>query len=155
MIPERVIEVLCGGAFMQIGTRDATLRPAHTFAIGGRVDDDRRTVTVFVPTACSEPVLRNLATSPRIALGISLATHEAYQIKGSYLSSRPADEEDLAVQESARAALLDGCLAAGFPEELSRPMTQGFAYTPAVAITFHAEEVFLQTPGPEAGTSMV
>ena len=31
-------------------------------------------------------------------------------------------------------------------------MTLGLAYTPGVAITFRADEVFLQTPGPGAGT---
>ena len=41
---------------------------------------------------------------------------------------------------------------AGFPEEIAWAFTQGFAYVPGVAVTFRAEEVFLQTPGPGAGT---
>ena len=40
----------------------------------------------------------------------------------------------------------------GYPEAIARPLTMGLAYTPGVAITFRAEEVFLQTPGPGAGT---
>jgi hypothetical protein len=42
-------------------------------------------------------------------------------------------------------------LQAGYPEQIARPLVLGMTYQPAVAITFHAEEVFLQTPGPDAG----
>ena len=40
------------------------------------------------------------------------------------------------------------------PEEIAWALTQGFAYVPSVAVTFRAEEVFLQTPGPGAGTRL-
>lgn len=152
MIPDRVVEVLHGPAFMQIGTRDDELRPAHTFAAGAVVHDDRQTVTVFIPTARSGRVLRDLTGNGRIALGVSLASHEAYQLKGTYVSSRPTNDAERARQEAYRAALLASALEAGYPEAIARPMTQGIAYTPGVAITFRAEEVFLQTPGPGAGT---
>ena len=152
MIPDRVVEVLHGPAFIQVGTRDEALRPAHVFAVGAVVHDDRETVTVFVPTARAERSLRDLAANGRIALGVSLASHEAYQLKGTYVTSRPTDAEDRARQEAYRAALLASALEAGDPEAIARPLTLGFAYTPGVAITFRPEEVFLQTPGPGAGT---
>jgi hypothetical protein len=154
MISDRVIELLHGPAFMQIGTRDAALRPAHTFAVGAVVHDDRQTVTVFVPTARSERVLRDLTENGRIALGVSLVSHEAYQLKGTYVSARPTDAEDRARQEAYRATLLTTSLEAGYPETIARPMTLGIAYTPGVAITFRVEQVFLQTPGPGAGTPL-
>jgi hypothetical protein len=152
MIPDRVVEVLHGPAFMQVGTRDEGLRPAHTFAVGAVVHEDRQTVTVFVPTARSGRVLRDLTENGRIALGVSLVSHEAYQLKGTYVSSRPTDDAERARQEAYRVALLASALEAGYPEAIARPMTLGLAYTPGVAITFRAEEVFLQTPGPGAGT---
>jgi hypothetical protein len=154
MIPDRVVEVLHGPAWIQIGSRDKALRPAHTFAIGAMVHDDRQTVTVFVPTARSERVLGDLRENGRIALGVSLASHEAYQLKGTYVSSRPTDDADRARQEARRAALLASALEAGYPEAIARPLALGVAYTPGVAITFRAEEVFLQTPGPGAGTHL-
>ncbi|HWC01541.1 MAG TPA: hypothetical protein VHF87_02110 [Methylomirabilota bacterium] len=152
MIPDRVLEVLRGPAFLQIGTRDGALRPTHTAAVGAVVHDDRQTVTVFVPTPRAERVLRDLTANGRIALGFSLASHEAYQLKGRYVSSRPLDDADRARQEAYRATLMASALEAGYPEAIARPLTLGFAYTPGVAITFRAEEVFLQTPGPGAGT---
>ncbi len=152
MIPDRVVEVLHGPAWVQIGTRDEALRPAHAMAVGAMVHEDRQTVTVFVPTARAGRVLRDLTQNGRIAVGFSLASHEAYQLKGTYVSSRPTDDADRARQEARRAALLGSALEAGYPEAIARPLTMGLAYTPGVAITFRAEEIFLQTPGPGAGT---
>jgi hypothetical protein len=154
MIPDRVVEVLHGPAWIQIGSRDETLRPAHTLAIGAVVHDDRQTVTVFVPTARSDRVLRDLRDNGRIALGVSLASHEAYQLKGTYVSSRPTDDAERARQEAQRAAMLASAMEAGFPEGIARPLTLGLAYAPGVAITFRVEEVFLQTPGPGAGSRL-
>jgi hypothetical protein len=154
VIPDRVIEVLHGPAYMQIGTRDAALRPSHTVAVGAVVHDDRETVTVFVPTVRARRILADLESNGRVALGIALVSHEAYQLKGSYLSTRPTDASDLARQETYRKALLDDALGVGYPDEIARPLTQGFAYTPGTAITFRAEQVFLQTPGPGAGTPL-
>lgn len=155
MIPDRVVELLHGPAFMQIATRSNELRPAHAWVVGAAVHDDRETVTVFVSAAGADRSLGNLQANGRIAFGVALATHEAYQIKGSYVSTRAADATDLARQERYRSALHAAALAAGYPEELARPFTLGFAYTPGVAITLRAEEIFVQTPGPDAGNAMV
>ncbi|HET6373662.1 MAG TPA: hypothetical protein VFG76_10165 [Candidatus Polarisedimenticolia bacterium] len=152
MIPDRVVEVLHGPTWIQIGSRDEALRPAHTMAVGAVVHDDRQTVTVFVPTARSGRVLRDLTGNGRIAVSLALASHESYQLKGTYISSRPTDDTDRARQEARRAALLESALEAGYPETIARPLALGLAITPGVAITFRAEQVFLQTPGPGAGT---
>jgi hypothetical protein len=152
VIPDRVVEILHGPSYIQVGSRDDALRPAHTMAVGAMVHDDRQTVTVFVPASRSERVLRDLAGNGRIAVGAALASHEAYQLKGTYVSSRPTDDADRARQEVYRAALLQSALEAGYPDALARSFCLGFAYAPGVAITFRAEEVFLQTPGPGAGT---
>lgn len=152
MIPDRVVEVLHGPTWIQIGSRDEALRPAHTVAVGAVVHDDRQTVTVFVPTARSGRVLRDLTGNGRIAVGLALASHESYQLKGTYISSRPTDDTDRARQEARRAALLESALEAGYPETIARPLALGLAITPGVAITFRVEQVFLQTPGPGAGT---
>jgi hypothetical protein len=154
MIPDRVVEVLHGPAWIQIGTRDEALRPAHAMALGAKVHDDRRTVTVFVPAARSERMLRDLGENGRIAVGVALVSHEAYQLKGTYVSSRPTNDTERARQEAHRAALLASALEVGYPPAIARPLTMGLAYTPGVAITFRAEEVFLQTPGPGAGTRL-
>jgi hypothetical protein len=154
MIPDRVIEMLHGPSYLQLGTRDESLRPAHTVAVGAKVHDDRQTVTVFVPSQRAQRIVPHLETNGRVALGIGRASHEAYQLKGTYLSRRPTDADDVARQEAYRKALLADALEAGYPEELARPFTQGYAYAPGMAITFRTEEVYLQTPGPDAGSRL-
>ena len=154
MIPDRVIEMLHGPSYLHLGTRDERLWPAHTFAIGGMVHEDRQTVTVFVPSERAQRILGHLESNGRVALGIGQVSHEAYQIKGTYLSRRPTGADDVARQEAFRKALYADAVDHGYPEEIARPFTQGFAYTPGVAITFRADAVFLQTPGPEAGSRL-
>ncbi len=68
MIPDRVIEMLHGPSYVQLGTRDDNLRPAHTVAVGAMVHEDRRTVTVFVPAARAERILPDLESNGRVAL---------------------------------------------------------------------------------------
>lgn len=153
MIPDRVVELLQGPAFMQVGTRDARLRPAHAMVTGAVVHADRETVTLFVPEARSPRILSDLQDNGRVALGIALASHEAYQLKGTYLSSRPTGDEDVALQETYRTKML-AAVRQVYPEEIARPLVLGCRYRPGVAVTFRVEEVFLQTPGPGAGNKM-
>ena len=154
MIPDRVVQLLHGPAFMQVGTRDAHLRPAHAWVIGAVVHADRQTVTFFVPESRSARVLSDLQDNGRVALGLGLASHEAYQLKGTYVSSRPTGAEDIALQERYRTEWLAAALQAGYPDEIARPLIRGFAYRPGVAVTFRVKEIFLQTPGPGAGNKM-
>lgn len=154
MLPDRIVEAIHGPAVMSVGTRDEQLHPAHTFVVGAIVHPDKETVTFFVPESRSERILSNLKHNGRVALGISLLTHEAYQLKGVFLSSRLGDEKDRTVQEIYRAKLLSSLLQFGYPEPIVRPLVLGFIYQPATAITFRVEEFFLQTPGPEAGKKM-
>jgi hypothetical protein len=153
VIPDRVVEVLHGPAFIQVGTRDANLRPAHAFAVGAAVHPDRQTVTFYVPEGRSARLLDDLRDNGRVALGVALASHEAYQLKGTFLSARPTGDEDLARQEAYRATLYATARQA-YPEEIARPLTLGFAYRPGVAVTFRVDEIFLQTPGPGAGSKL-
>ena len=153
MIPDRVVEVLSGPAIMFAGTRDAELRVAHTSAVGAVVHDDRQTVTFFVPESRAARLLSNLRDNGRVAFDFGWISHEAYQLKGTYLSSRPTTDEDLSRQEAYRRKLVTA-LRQVYPEEIARPLALGFAYHPGVAVTFRVDEVFLQTPGPGAGTKM-
>jgi hypothetical protein len=153
ILPDRVVEVLRGPAVMVAGSRDAGLRPAHVCVVGAVVDDDRRTVTFFVPESRSARLLSDLQDNGRVAFSFGLASHEAYQLKGTYLSSRPTTAEDVARQDAYRMKLL-AAMRKVYAEEMARAYALGVAYQPGVAITFRVEEIFLQTPGPGAGTRL-
>jgi hypothetical protein len=153
MIPERVVEVLRGPAFLHVGTRDADLRPTHAFPLGVVVGDDRVTVTFFINEWRAKRILGDLGNNGRVAFAAGLLSHEAYQLKGVYLSSRPATDDEIAFQESHRAKLCAE-LSKGLPKEVAEGLFLGLACRPSVAITFRVEEVFVQTPGPGAGSKM-
>lgn len=138
---------------MAAGTRDADLRPAHICVVGAVVEDDRRTVTFFVPESRSGRLLSDLRDNGRVAFSFGLASHEAYQLKGTYLSARPTTADDVARQDAYRTMLLTACRKV-YPEEMARPYALGVAYQPGIAVTFRVEEIFVQTPGPGAGTRM-
>src|SRR5690606_34841865 len=106
MIPDRIVEVIHGPAVLYAVTRDERLRPTQTFATGAVVHPDQETVTFFVPESRSERILSNLEHNGRVALAVSLTTHEAYQLKGVYTSSHTTDEKDRAIQEIYRSKLL-------------------------------------------------
>lgn len=154
MIPDRVVEAIHGPAVMFAGTRNERLYPAQAFVTGAIAHSDHETITFFIPESRSERILSDLNNNGRVALAVSLITHEAYQVKGVYLSSRPTDAKDQAVQEVYRSKLLSALLRAGYPEQIAKLLVLGLAYQPGIAITFRAEEIFLQTPGPEAGKKM-
>jgi hypothetical protein len=155
MISEKLVEFIHGPVFMAIGTRNEKLRPAHTFIAGAIVGQDRETITCFVLQSRAEKIIGNLENNGRIALNVGSPSHEAYQLKGRYLSVRPTDAKDVAIQEIYRAKLLALMLQYGYPEQIAKPLILGARYQPAVAITFRVEEIFLQTPGPEAGKKLV
>jgi hypothetical protein len=153
VIPDRVAEVLGGPAVIQIGTRDAELRPAHALGVGAFVHEDRATVTVFVAERRAAAMLRNLADNGRIAVAFGLVSHESYQLKGTFLASRPTADADVRRQEAYRAAVVDA-LRRVYPEPIAGPIVEGVPYRPGIAITFRVEAVYLQTPGPGAGTQI-
>jgi hypothetical protein len=150
VIPERVVEFLRGPSVMQVATRDGEFWPDHAYVGGAVPHEDRQTVTFFVYEKRAKQILRNVENNGRIALTLGQASHEAYQLKGTYLSSRPATEEDYALVEAYRNALY-ASLSQLWPEEMAKKLVLGMAYRPAVAITFRVEDIYLQTPGPGAG----
>lgn len=155
MVPEKLVEFIQGPTFLYAGTRDEKLRPTHTWAVGAIVGPDRETVTFFVPQSRADRILTDLKQNGRVALAAGKPTHEAYQLKGVYVSSRPADGKDGAIQEIYRNKLWTFGVQCGYPEQIAKPLVLGFAYQPAVAITFRVEEIFLQTPGPDAGKKIL
>jgi len=153
LVPDRIVAVLRGPALMVVGSRDAALRPAHVGAVGAVVGDDRRTITFFVPESRSARLLSDLRDNGRVAFSFGLVSHEAYQIKGVYVSSRPTTAGDIALQETYRAKLF-ATMRDVYPPEIARPYALGAAYRPGVAVTFRVDAIYLQTPGPGAGTRM-
>jgi hypothetical protein len=148
MIPQRLVEFIDGPILMVVGTRDEKLCTAISRAMGAIVNEDRETITFFVTERFSERTVENLRDNGRISLTIvEPISHEAYQLKGAYISSRKSNDKEIALQDAYFDKIAVHLPKMGVPEEYWNPLV----YKPSVAVTFRVEDIFDQTPGPGAG----
>jgi hypothetical protein len=138
-----------GSVLAFMGTRDARLRPAVTWAFGVRVSGANDEITAFVPDVEIDLTRSNLCQISLVALTVvHPISHECYQFKGKLTHIRPTTEEERAVQEILRSKLK--ALLTMFRPEL----VSGWVIAPSTAITFKVEQAFVQTPGPGAGQKL-
>jgi hypothetical protein len=139
------------GRSILIGTVDPNGNPSCCRGIAVRSLDGLETLTVYVPVATSQETIRNVALTGRIAVATSNpADNRSTQVKGATTETRLAREDEREhVRHSfdAYAAVLDRI---GVP----RRLTHSVAQWPAFAITLRVEEMYEQTPGPQAGTRL-
>jgi hypothetical protein len=156
MIPGKILRFLDERANAGFaGTRDAKLVPHGHRVSAWQVDGPGRTLTAFIPSSSAERLVEHVQDNGRIALTFEeLGTHETYQIKGRYLSHRPVrpTEVDIALRTRERFAR---SLRALNPDERWATMMAASIPSPALAVEIEVQEVFLQTPGPGAGTRIV
>ena len=135
------------------GTRDKDLVPHGHRVTGWRVGPERETLECFVPEEFTEDLVESLQDNARIAVTIEeFPSHETYQFKGHYLAHRPPAADDLAIHEQSRERFVRSCRAVlGLPESVLR----AFILKPHVVVSLKVEEIYLQTPGPGAGSRIV
>jgi hypothetical protein len=134
-----------------VGSVSAERMPACCRAIAIKADDELRAFTVYVPVATSQETISNVAGNRRIAVACSRPlTHSTVQIKGTVREVRLAGEGERAFVSERLAAFADELGDLGFP----RRNIASLAHWPAFAIDVQVEELFEQTPGPNAGVSL-
>jgi len=148
LIPEDLGAFLESGLAIVVATRDGDLEPDGAAALAVRVHEDRAGVTVFFYHEAAAQMLLNLESHPEIALDLDLpTTHRACQVKGRYVASRPAREEERPEIERQVEGLATDLEAIGIP----RAMMAGWVTWPCTALEMRVTELFEQTPGPGAG----
>lgn len=146
MIPDRLVAFVHGPILSWVGTRDARLRPSVSWAFGARVSPARDEITVFIPDIEAEHAKRNAEQNEQIAFTVADGiSHESYQFKGKLVGLRPSNDEERAVQDIHRSKLVSHMRM--FPKQFF----EGYQLYPSTALTFRVEQVFIQTPGPDAG----
>jgi len=141
-----------GGVSVVVGARDTGNVPRLARAIGCRVAEDRRRVTVYLSAFQAATLLAAIRAERAITVAFNLpSTHRALQLKGADAEVVPLDCTDI---ERARAyidAFVADIALLGFAQAYGRALLwfdpselTGVAFTPAAA--------FDQTPGPRAGT---
>jgi hypothetical protein len=156
MIPGKIIRFLEERASIAFaGTRNANLVPRGHRVSGWLIDVGGRTLTAFIPESSVPLLVEALQDNGRIAVTFEeVGTHETYQLKGRYLSHRPVQPAEIDVANRTRERFVKG-LRALLPHPGAADMLGPSIGTPRLAVEIDVYEVFLQTPGPGAGTRIV
>lgn len=138
---------LLGGVACQVATADLEGRPQAGFAWGPRVNADR-TLTVFLETKRAARRLANLALNPKMAVIFAdPITYRSVQLKGAWLSTSGATEEDHAWVKRHRELFASNVVLVGEGPEAIRNTYM----SDIIRIDMRVDAAFDQTPGPEAG----
>jgi hypothetical protein len=112
---------------------------------------DSRLFTVYVPVATGQQTIANVATTRRLAIVCSRPTdHSTMQLKGTTSGVRVAREDERELVAGRVDQFADALAQLGMP----RRVTRRLAHWPAFAIDVAVEEIYEQTPGPQAGVSL-
>jgi hypothetical protein len=79
--------------------------------------------------------------------------HETYQFKGRYLHHRNVQDDDVEIVDRVRRRFAKS-LRPMNPDR-SEDVLQAFVSPPSLAVDFEVQEIYLQTPGPGAGTRLI
>jgi hypothetical protein len=144
---------LRSGLPFNLGTRDASMQPTVCKAFGLKVNSDSSELRVIAPRFFIDKHIPNLNDNGRIAFTLGdPETHECYQVKGKFISVEDANEEDMQLTGKNFMGLVE-TFAKHYGEHL-RPILTGMDFGALCALTFKAEEIYSQTPGPGAGKKL-
>ena len=149
MLDDSLATFLQQGVAINIGTRNARLEPNASYVGAAVVDGDRRHLTVYVPEVGAAAVLADLEANGQAAIVFARPEDDrACQVKGTYVSHRPAAAEEEPEVHRQYHGFLHQLSLIGMPGESSRT----WIVWPAIAVRLRVTAVFDQTPGPKAGT---
>jgi Pyridoxamine 5'-phosphate oxidase len=147
-LDEDLARFLESGLAITVATRDGEMQPDGSWAWAVRVEDGGSELSVFLYEEAAAAMLRNLTAHPEIAIVVDQPTsHRACQVKGTFLSSRPARPEERAEIERQVGLFRADLGVIGLPAGL----TAGWVLWPATALRVRVTDVFEQTPGPGTG----
>jgi hypothetical protein len=136
------------GLSIIVGAVDEHGQPSTCRAIAIDSRDDLETLTVFLPVATSHETIKNVATTKRLAV---VATYpfdnSATQLKGRAIDARLASEAEGTFVRERLEAFTGSLRGFGVPRRIAASL----AHWPAFAVTIRVEQIFEQTPGPNAG----
>jgi hypothetical protein len=139
------------GLSVIVGTVDAQGVPTTCRAVAVASDDGLKTLTVYVPVATGHATVQNVATTKRLAVAATHpCTNAATQLKGTVFETRLAREDESVHVRMCLEAFADVLESIGVPRRLTRSMV----HWPAFAICIRVEQIFEQTPGPNAGSPL-
>ena len=146
-IDEELEAFLLGGVACQLATADLEGRPQAGYAWGPRVNGDG-SLSVFLETRRAARRLANLAVNPKVAVIFAdPITYRSVQLKGRWLSTSGATEDDQAWVKRHRDMFASNVVLIGEGPEAIRNMYMA----DIIRIDMRVEAAYDQTPGPDAG----
>jgi hypothetical protein len=145
------------GVSVVVGTRDGNLVPEVTRAWGLLVSKDRKTISLCAPFATSRKTLDNLADNGQITVCCCLPTsYKTVQLKGRCIQKADPSRADLAAVERHREAFGRMNERIGFARQRTEAFWRSELESSAVLVKlrFAPEQIFDQTPGPDAGSPL-
>ena len=136
------------------GFRDRDLVPFGHRVSGWRVGADHRSITILFPDEFLPRLLEALQQNRELAVTVEESpSHETYQFKGHYLRHRRIERGDVEIADRLRQRWVRSLksMFADAPEDVLK----GFVSPPSLAVDVEVLEIYLQTPGPGAGTRLV
>ena len=155
MIPGKLLRFLDQYANVAFaGIRDSGLVPFGHRVCGWRVGADQRTMTILFPAEFRERLLESLQENQELAFTVEeFPSHETYQFKGHYRRHRGIEDGDLESVDRVRRRFVKS-LRPMYPDA-PEDVLKAFVSPPALAVELEVLEIYLQTPGPGAGTRLV
>jgi hypothetical protein len=155
MIPGKILRFLEQHANVAFaGSRDRDLVPHGHKVCGWRVAADQRTMTAFVAEEFTPGLVESLRENGELAVTVEeFPSHETYQFKGRYLRHRAVQHDDVEIVDRIRRRFVRSLrpLMTDAPEEA----LNAFIAKPSLAVEFEVLEIYLQTPGPGAGSRLI
>ena len=155
VIPGKIIRFLEQHANVAFaGLRDRDLVPFGHRVSGWSVGADQRTMTIYFPGDSTARLIELLRENGELAVTVEESgSNETYQFKGRYRNHRDVHEDDFETVERIRRRFVRNLkeLYSRAPEAV----LQAFVSPASLAVEFEVLEVYLQTPGPGAGTRLV
>lgn len=137
------------------GIRDRELRPSGCRVSAWQMAADNRTLTLWVPMPPQfrERFFDALLDNRQFAATIEEhPAHETYQLKGTYLKHRDAVPGDLDIVVRHRERLARVLRIQVPPGMDVQPLLRIILPDPTYVLDIDVREVYLQTPGPGAGS---
>ena len=148
----RFLEQYANVAFA--GSRDRALVPFGHRVSGWQVGANQRTMTIWFPDEDVQKLLGSLQENGELAVTVEeFPSHETYQFKGRYLRHRGLQEGDAEIVDRVRRRFVKS-LRPMYPDAPEEVLS-AFVSPPTLAVEFEVLEIYLQTPGPGAGTRLV
>ena len=139
------------GVSVIVSSCDDQLVPSVMRAVGSRVEDQGRRITVYLSRSQSAQLLRDVARSGRLAVVFSQpSSHKTVQFKTQRARLREARADEAPVLQRYLQGMERELTLIGLGPVYARAML-AHRVEDLVAIEFEPDQAFDQTPGPKAG----